>query len=216
MRRENSGDPPGALLFTGKVVIHASTVDVTTSFVDEFCDLQLGVQVCASLVESLTKFTGRQLLPVGDPCFRHDQATGIRFGPLGPRLQPAPVSVQQPHREARAAEHLLLLPRGFRAHQICRARSRADDLRTVFSARAEREHALGVSFCVHQGRPGDQWYHFNDSVVSLASRDQSINQNFGGQTPTAMCPQGMIGEVFRPCDLPPNMRGTWGPCTRLR
>jgi hypothetical protein len=69
----------------------------------------------------------------------------------------------------------------------------------------------GHHFAFIKINPGDQWYHFNDSVVSIASREQAVSQNFGGNTTTAAymlvyTRKSMLGELFRPCELPVRMR----------
>jgi ubiquitin carboxyl-terminal hydrolase 7 len=57
----------------------------------------------------------------------------------------------------------------------------------------------------------DQWYHFNDSVVSFASREQAVGQSFGGGSSTTAhmliyVSRAAARVVFQPCELPRKIR----------
>jgi ubiquitin C-terminal hydrolase len=43
---------------------------------------------------------------------------------------------------------------------------------------------------------GGQFYHFNDSIVSFATGDQAIGQNFGGNLATAAYMLFYVGQAF--------------------
>jgi ubiquitin carboxyl-terminal hydrolase 7 len=211
--RDNATDPSVSSLFTGKIAtaIRSMNIDLATSHVEEFYDIPLEVRGCSSLMEALTKFVEPQLLPVTDPYFRQDQSMGVEFVDLPPVL-------------------LFSLRRSVYNHLTGKREQISDyfafpedlDLTKFMSHSISPVTYELFAVLVHTGnaisghhfafvRIDGQWYHFNDSVVSFATREQAVSQNYGGNIPTAAymlmyVRTALAGDVFRPCELPAKIR----------
>jgi ubiquitin C-terminal hydrolase len=213
--RDNTGDPAIATLFTGKLATAIRTlhIDLATSHVGEFYDIALEVRGCSSLAESLSKFVEPQLLTVGDPYFRQDQSMGIEFLELPPvlvfNLRRSIFNNMTGKREENS--DFFSFPEDL---DLTRFVPHSPHALTydLFSVLVHTGNTIsGHHFAFIKAGPGDQWYHFNDSVVSLASREQAVTQNFGGNMATAAymlvyTRKALAGELFRPCELPPKVR----------
>jgi ubiquitin C-terminal hydrolase len=213
--RENSVDPSVAALFTGKLATAIRTlhIDLATSHIDEFYDIPLEVRGCSSLTESLAKFIEPQLLPVSDPYFRQDQSMGVEFVELPPvlifSLRRSVYNNLTGKREQ--ITDFFSFPEDLDLTKFV-SHSPHPSIYQLFSVLVHTGNAIsGHHFAFIKTSPGDQWYHFNDSIVSPATREQAVNQNFGGNMTTAAymliyVKRLMIPELFRPCELPPKIR----------
>jgi hypothetical protein len=188
-------------------------IELQTSHIDEFYDIPLEVRGCSSLAESLAKFVEPQLLPVGDPYFRQDQSMGVEFVEIPTvlvfTLRRSIFNNISGKREQ--INDFFSFPEDLDLAKFV-PHSTHPSLYQLFSVLVHTGNAIsGHHFAFIKVPPGEQWYHFNDSIVSLATREQAVSQNFGGNMATAAymlfyIRKCMAPELFRSCELPPKIR----------
>jgi hypothetical protein len=190
-------------LFISQYVTAARSLDAARTQY-EVLDIPLEVRGSSLLVDALGKFVEMHLLPdqyFGDP-------SGAEFTELAPILVFS----------LRRVDFNVLTGR---PEQISDFFSFPEELDMAKFARHIRESSIYDLFAVlvqsGQGhhfaflRIADQWYHFNDSIVSIASRDQATTQNFGGSSTAAAymlmyVKRSRSQMLFRPCEFPLKIR----------
>jgi hypothetical protein len=214
--RNNAGvDSPICDLFLIRYVTSLRTLPLESIRSQyELFDIPLEVRGSSLLTEALGKFIEPQLLPeqyFADPIPRLEANSGIEFVELPMVLVFG----------LRRQDYNMLTGK---REQIGDFFSFPDDLdltKYVIGARESYAYEL-FGVLVHSGnaatshhfaflRLQGQWYHFNDSVVSVATHDQATSQNFGGSSSTAAymllyVRRSAIHYLFQPCTLPSRIR----------
>jgi hypothetical protein len=217
--RESSSDPSVCDLFTGKYAtpLRSLNMDISTVQVEDFWLIPLEIRGCSSLYEAINKFVEPQLAPsdqyFGDFHLRHDPSSGFEF------IELPSVLVFSLRRFDFELLHVRRDPSG-------EYFSFPEELdMTKYVSRATRSYVFdifavlvytgyansGHHFAYIKTAPDWQWYHFNDSVVSIATREQAIAQSFGGGSSTTAhmliyVNRASVATVFQPCELPRKVR----------
>jgi hypothetical protein len=215
--RESSSDPSVCDLFTGKYAtpLRSLNMDLSAVQIEDFWLIPLEIRGTSSLYEAINKFVEPQLAPsdqyFGDLHLRHDQSSGFEF------IELPPVLVFSLRRFDFDLLHI-------RRDPVSDYFSFPEELNmTKYVTRTTKTYLYDIfAVFVYTGfsngghhfayiKTGDQWYHFNDSVVSFASREQAVTQSFGGGSSTTAhmlmyVSRAAARSVFQPCELPRKIR----------
>jgi ubiquitin C-terminal hydrolase len=214
--RNNATDPAVCDLFISRYATSVRSLPLeTTKAQYEIFDIPLEVRGSSLLIEAFGKFVEPQLLSGPEQYFadpsRLESTSGAEF------LDLAPVLVFT----LRRLDFNMLTGK---REQIADFFSFPDELDLTKYIQHSREQYVYDLFAVlvHSGhgsaghhfaflKIAEQWYHFNDSVVSIASREQATVQNFGGSSNTAAymliyTRRSLRQLIFQPCELPNKIR----------
>lgn len=178
-------------LFKGKYrqYVRCKRVNSQTNRIEEFHDLSLSVKNCASLYDSFRKFLEPEEL-IGDNQY-WDEIYGRQDAVMGSDFVELPNVL---------ALHLRRFEYSSQTGRMSKIRSRLDfpkDLDLSGFCPSIPPHLTKYQLfavIVHSGQPEsghyclymrpflqDQWYEFNDSIVTPVSADKAIKDNYGGE-----------------------------------
>ena len=181
-----------AKIFRGqsKSYIRCINVEFESSRVEDFYDLTMDVEGCSNLEESFKKFTesekmeGDNRYDTGDPNLgKQDAMMGEEFIKFPPVLQ---LHLRRFNYDYFTDRMVKINSRFEFPEEIDLSQflAKSDNTPNVYELYGVLVHSGTVShghyYAFLRTSLGPQWYQFNDSTVSKASKESAIDNNFGG------------------------------------